>query len=179
MKIGVISDTHLTGPGLSARKIASKLIYTTDKTLEELHRVLKPHFQDVKLILHAGDAVDLIVFEMLQTFAPVKGVFGNMDSHAVRTRYPEKDVVEVEGSRIGLVHGWGSPHGLSERVKECFDESVEVIIFGHSHRAEIEKSGKVLLFNPGTPTDRRFAPYLSIGILHLENKVRGEIIRLE
>lgn len=179
MKIGVISDTHLTAPGLSARKIASKLLYTTDKSLEDLHRALVPHFQGVKLILHAGDAVDLAVFEMLETFAPVRAVAGNMDSSAVRNRYPDKEVVEAEGRRIGLVHGWGSPHGLSERVKECFDESVEVIVFGHSHRAETQKSGPVLLFNPGSPTDRRFAPYLSIGILHLENKIRAEIIRLE
>ena len=179
MKIGVISDTHLTGPGFSARKVTSKLIYQSQSSIEQLHELLKPHFADVKLILHAGDAVDLAVFDMLETFAPVRAVSGNMDSSAVRGRWPEQDVIEVEGVKIGLTHGSGSPYGLEVRVQEYFDDSVEVIVFGHSHRPLLEKSGRRLLFNPGSPTDRRFAPQRSFGLLHLENKPRGEIIRLE
>jgi putative phosphoesterase len=88
-------------------------------------------------------------------------------------------VVEAEGRSIGLIHGWGSPDGLPERVLESFDPSVEVIVFGHSHRSYCQRNGKVLLFNPGSATDRRFAPYRSVGILHLENKISGEIIKLE
>ena len=179
MKIGVISDTHLTGPGLSARKVTSKLIYTTNETLEQLQQILKPHFSGTGLILHAGDAVDLAVLEMLESFAPVRAVIGNMDSSQVRSRWPERDVVEAEGRSIGLIHGWGSPDGLPERVLESFDPSVEVIVFGHSHRSYCQRNGKVLLFNPGSATDRRFAPYRSVGILHLENKISGEIIKLE
>jgi len=178
MKIGVISDTHLTGPGLSARKVTSKLIYTTNESLDELQVILQPHFQGVGMILFAGDAVDLAVIEMLAKFAPLRAVVGNMDSSEVRSRWPQQEVVEAEGRRIGLIHGWGSPDGLPERVRECFDPSVEVIVFGHSHRSYCQKNGKVLLFNPGSATDRRFAPYRSVGLLHLEDKIRGEIIRL-
>jgi hypothetical protein len=36
----------------------------------------------------------------------------------------------------------------------------------------------VLMFNPGSALDRHFAPFRSIGILHLGEKIRGEIIRI-
>jgi len=34
------------------------------------------------------------------------------------------------------------------------------------------------MFNPGSPTDRRFAPKRTIGLLHLEDKIKGEHIEI-
>ena len=58
-------------------------------------------------------------------------------------------------------------------------EDVDVIVFGHSHTPLNEVEEGVLFFNPGSPTDKVFAPYNSIGILHVDKKIKGEIIRLE
>ncbi len=75
MKIGVISDTHLTSCD------------------DRLTRLLKDHFRDVDLILHAGDLVDLRV---LDAFAgkEVKAVCGNMDLPSVRQSLPKKLVLQ-------------------------------------------------------------------------------------
>ena len=56
MKIGVISDTHLTASkngmfGGAAQKLRSKM------TLDELRAMLERHFSGVELILHAVDFV--------------------------------------------------------------------------------------------------------------------------
>ncbi len=159
MKIGVISDTHLN---------------TFDDRLE---KIVEDHFHDVDLVLHAGDIVDL---ELLDVFkgGEVYAVSGNMDHASVREIFPEKRIVEVEGRRIGLIHGWGSPHGLEEKILREF-EDVECIVYGHTHRAVNEIKDGVLLFNPGSPTDRRFAKHNSVGILDIGKEIVGTIIYLD
>ncbi|HDH97323.1 MAG TPA: metallophosphoesterase [Proteobacteria bacterium] len=164
MKIGVISDTHLrSGDDASL--------------LTEL--VESSYFRDVDLILHAGDHVVLDVVEMALAPKRLVSVRGNMDVGEA-AELPIKRVVELAGKRIGLIHGWGSPDGLAERVAAEFaDEDVDLIVFGHSHRPYEGRVGGRLLFNPGSPTDKHFAPYNSVGIIEITGGgVDVEVIRL-
>ncbi len=159
MKIGVISDTHLN---------------ISDDRLE---RIVESHFSDVDLIFHAGDMVDLDVLDVFRG-RRLYAVSGNMDNAGVRELFPDKQVIEVEGRRIGLIHGWGSPLGLEERILREFDD-VCCIVYGHTHKASNERRGGILLFNPGSPTDRRFSKYNSLGILEVGEGIVGSIIYLD
>lgn len=71
---------------------------------------------------------------------------------------------------MGLIHGWGSPHGLDDRVGGMFDD-VDIIIYGHSHNAQNEVKNGTLFFNPGTARK-------SYGILTIGREVSGEIVNL-
>ena len=103
MRIGVISDTHIP------------------KAAQDIPRQIYREFKKVDLILHAGDLVELSVIEKLKKLAPVKAVCGNMDEHKVRAALPEKEVISLEnGIKIGLIHGFGSPHKLIETVRGEF-----------------------------------------------------------
>jgi putative phosphoesterase len=159
MKIGVLSDTHIP---VSA---------------EELPADLLKALQGADLILHAGDLVELSVLDDLRAIAPVEAVCGNMDRWDARQVLPAKRVVEAQGKRIGLIHGSGAPWSLPRRMLKEFD-SVDIIVFGHSHRPLNERRKDVLLFNPGSPTDTTFAPYPSYGVLEIGDSVRAEIVRL-
>ena len=159
MKIYVISDTHVP---VVARELPPELLRAMN---------------DAQLIIHAGDLVELSVLEELRAIAPVEAVFGNMDGWATRRPLSAKKVVEAQGKRIGLVHGAGAPWSLPERVLREF-ENVDIIVFGHSHQPLREQRGQVLLFNPGSPTDTRFAPYRSYGIIEIGESVKAEIVRL-
>jgi putative phosphoesterase len=159
MKIGVISDTHL------------------NVSNDRLEKIVEDYFLDVSLILHAGDIVELDVLNVFRGI-DVCAVSGNMDHDSVREVFPEKRILEIEGRRIGLIHGWGSPFGLEEKIMREF-ENVECIVYGHTHRVMNEIRDDVLLFNPGSPTDRRFTRYNSVGILDVEKEITGNIIYLE
>jgi len=159
MKIGVISDTHL--------KISD----------DRLEKIVEDHFHDVDLVLHAGDIVDLEVLDVFKD-KEVYAVSGNMDPDSVREVFPRKQILEIGGRRIGLIHGWGSPSGLEEKILREF-EDVECIVYGHTHRAVNEVIDGVLLFNPGSPTDRRFARHKSVGILDVGEEIVGTIIALD
>jgi uncharacterized protein len=177
MKVGVISDTHLADSGV--RKLATQIIQKISVDNETLKGLFEPHFRGVSAILHAGDLVNLSVLSMLENFGKVYAVSGNMDPAPVCEKLPQQRVVELGKFRIGLIHGWGSPHGLSEKVREKFaGEKLDCIVFGHSHQAYDQVEDGVLMFNPGSPTDRRFAPKRTIGILHLEDKIWGEHIEM-
>jgi putative phosphoesterase len=175
MKIGVLSDTHLskTSGVISAVKQA----FRNTRTINDLQTLLSQHFRGVDLIIHTGDFVDVAVLEMIQELAPVEAVQGNMDTGEIRTRLPEQKTLQVGGFTIGITHGYGAPTGILERVKGLFTD-VDAIVFGHTHRALNEVREGILFFNPGSPTDRIFAPYNSLGILDLSDSIAGRIIRL-
>lgn len=162
MKIAVLSDTHI--PVNAA----------------DLPKQVYDGIAGAELILHAGDLLDMEVFKKLSEIAPTKAVCGNMDSGAVAARLPKKDIIKINGLSIGLIHGWGPPFGLIELVKNEFkDNKVDAIVFGHSHTPVAEVKNGVLFFNPGSPTDKIFAPYNSYGILEIENgKITPRIIKI-
>jgi putative phosphoesterase len=162
MKIGVLSDTHI---GRTAQGMA----------LSE--RLLTGPFAGVDVILHAGDQV---LPELESCFSPLPwyAVRGNMDTAAVSE--PLKRVVELGGTRIGMIHGWGAPAGIEQRVlAEFARDAIDVLVFGHSHQPLCRREGDVLLLNPGSPTDRRHAPRHTVGLLTLSAGIHGEIITLD
>jgi len=158
-RIGVVSDTHIP------------------KVALDLPEVLCEEFKNVDMIFHAGDLVEMSVFEKLQKIAPTHAVYGNMDSHNVKASLPQKDIISINGFKIGLIHGYGPPARLVEVVSSEFNK-VDVIVFGHAHNTVNRKIKDVLYFNPGSPTDKIFAPYNSFGILEVGEEITGTIIKL-
>jgi hypothetical protein len=160
MKIGVISDTHI--PEAATQLPA------------ELFRA----FEDADLILHAGDILDMTVIEELSQLAEVRAVRGNMDYFNRAHLLPEMLIIPAGKFRIGLIHGSGPPFRLPERILKQF-AGMDCIVFGHTHHPHNEILDGVLMFNPGTPTDRRHASCLSYGILEVAETIRGKIITIE
>jgi len=153
VKIGVISDTHIS-----------------DKS-KHVPRVILDAFNQVDLIIHAGDLVSLGVIEELESVcSKVVVVAGNMDQEAVKKKYPVKQVLEIFDYRVGLMHGSGAPLNLIELLKGAFKEDVcDLIIFGHSHKPINERMGGILFFNPGSATDVTVACN-SYGIIELKKR---------
>lgn len=132
----------------------------------------------VDMILHAGDILQASLLDRLAQIAPVRAVCGNMDQEEACAKLPEKDIIKVEDVLIGLIHGRGAPSSLIGLVSKEF-KGVNAIVFGHSHQPFSEVKDGILYFNPGSPTDKFFAPYNSYGILEIHNKViEPAIIRI-
>ena len=158
MRIGVLSDTH---------------IHHVSKDFRDL---LDRHFSQVEVLIHVGDYTSPVVVDFLCS-KNFHGVYGNMDPFAIKAVLPEKKIVEIGGFRFGLIHGWGSPRGLEERVLAQFNQ-VDVIVYGHSHKAVNEVVQGVLLFNPGTASGFSSSGVHTIGILECGDTVKGEIVDL-
>jgi len=159
-RIGVISDTHIP---IAAQKLPA-----------EIYKA----FKGVDLILHAGDLVDISVLKDLNKLAQTQAVHGNMDSLEVQKELPAKRIVKVGKFSIGLIHGFGSPFNLMNRIKGEFTEKVDAIVYGHSHSFVNEVHEGILYFNPGSPTDKIFARHNTYGVLDLEETIKGRIVKL-
>ncbi len=159
--IGLISDTHFPRRG---KKLPQKVISTFKEA-------------NVSLIIHAGDFEDLAVINELEQIAPVSGVHGNMCNAEVRAKYPASKILHIEDLIIGVTHGSQGPDGFYERIMDTFDNGnmPDIIIYGHTHKAEQKKIGKTLFINPGSPTDRKFAKQNSIALL----KIKGSEIDIQ
>jgi hypothetical protein len=103
-----------------------------------------------------------------------------MDEKEVKNFLSEREIIKLNGKKIGLMHGSGNPNKLIELVAKAFEnDRVDVIVFGHAHYAVNETRGGILYFNPGSPSDKIFAPYNSYGIIEINgDKIEGKIIKL-
>ncbi|MFI8687409.1 metallophosphoesterase family protein [Rossellomorea sp. NPDC077527] len=152
MKIVIVSDTHMPRKG------------------RELPRTLQKDLLESHLIIHGGDFQTLDVYKEFARYGELIGVAGNVDSDELQSLLPKKRVFEVKGLKIGVTHGDGVGKTTEKRALEAFEEeNVDVIIFGHSHIPFLRFMKGVLLFNPGSPTDKRKLPYYSHGILMIED----------
>lgn len=161
MRVVVLSDTHLPAFGVRLPSEAIRAIGESD------------------LILHAGDIVQKSFLDELSGRKEVRAVLGNMDMEPLPSMLPEKRIEELEGVRIGMTHGFGAPQGIEQRVQTRFkpEDRLDVLIFGHSHIPLNRQEGGLLLLNPGSATDRIYAPNRSFAILTLERgKVEAELI---
>jgi len=159
MKIGVLSDTHV--PAI----------------MPSLPPAVFEIFRGVDLILHAGDIVELAVLDELSRIAPVEAVAGNMDSSEVHMRLPMKKIVSIGRYSVGLIHGKYRIDIQKEMIRKEF-EAVDLIVFGHSHTPFWGKIDGVYFLNPGSPTDKRFAPYNSVALLDVGDELKAEIVRI-
>lgn len=162
MKIGILADTHIPE--------------RADQLPPEIAKGLK----GVEMIIHAGDITDLKVLEALKKICPdIRAVYGNMDPDNVRQRLPEKLLINAGRYKIGVMHGYGHPGKLTEMMGEAFkNDNVDLIIFGHSHAPLNERIGSTLFFNPGSATDKIFAPYNSYGIIEINDKIHARIVKI-
>lgn len=162
IRIGVLSDTHLSNSG-DAQVFLLDLVESTLAPLD--------------MLLHAGDLVDPDLMSVFTCY-PVHVVRGNMDP--VRPNVPLKKIITVGGFKIGMIHGWGPQEGLEERVlAEFSSKALDCLVFGHSHRPVCHRRDGILLFNPGSATDRRDMPSHTVGLLEISDIIHGAILPLD
>jgi uncharacterized protein len=144
-RVAVISDTHLPR---GARRLP-------ESCLAELRRA--------DAILHAGDIASVGALEELRALGPpVHAVFGNVDEPALAKLLPEELVVELGGVEIGMRHIAVNEESLLKRFPGC-----AAVVFGHSHLPVVERRGETWLLNPGSPTERRRAPFHSMIVVRI------------
>jgi putative phosphoesterase len=146
MQVGIISDTH----GLMRPEALAALTGSD-------------------LIIHAGDIGKPEVLRALQQVAPTFAVRGNVDEGSWSARLPEQLDVAVGSMRFRVLHR------ISDLTIDPATERIAAVIYGHSHKPEIEWRGDVLLLNPGSAGPRRF----NLPITVARVRVSGSTIKPE
>jgi putative phosphoesterase len=156
MRIALVSDTHLPRFG---RALPRALVDGLRETR-------------VDLILHAGDWTEPMAIPLFEAIAPVDGVAGNNDGDELRARFETQRTIELDGFVVGVTHGhYGTGPTTLDRARSLFaGQRLDVLVFGHSHRPQVERSASgTWLLNPGSPTDKRTQPRYTWILLELSS----------
>jgi putative phosphoesterase len=134
MKIGLLSDTH---------GYLDPAIFT--------------HFEACDEIWHAGDVGPSALLDELETFKPLRVVYGNIDGKDVRCRAPEILRFRVEEVEVMMIHIGGYPGKYAPGVKKALlEQPAQLFISGHSHilKAMFDPALQCLHLNPGAAGKR-------------------------
>ncbi len=158
MHVVLLADTHVPD-GLGRRRLPDDVLAAAAAA---------------DLVLHAGDVTGATLLAELGALAPTVAVLGNND-RALAGELPERLELDLDGVRVAMVHDSGASTRRGERVRGWFPDA-DLVVFGHSHLPEHEVGpGGQVRFNPGSPTQRRRAPWRSFGELHVDG---GRIVSL-
>lgn len=162
MVVGIIADTH-----------------------GYVHPAVHEAFGDVEVILHAGDVGPVCVLDELETIAPVRGVYGNVDGPPVRGQFKETERFALEGVHFLMHHIGGHPNRWGRGVGTMLRaDRPDVFICGHSHILRIERVGELdgmLYLNPGAAGRQGFHQVKTCVRLHLSSgaATKVEVVHLD
>lgn len=139
------------------------------------HEVLVA-LENVDLAIHLGDFTQHEVAEFLRSRCILYGVHGNNDDRAIRDEFPRMQRLTLEHRTIALLHGHLGGSTALRAARAVTD--ADVVLFGHSHRPHCSMEEGRLYFNPGSPTDRRWAPTRTYGVLTLGDEVDATLVHV-
>ncbi len=170
LRIGVLADTHIP--------------YILPHLPEQVFAL----FEQVDLILHAGDLDEEEVLTQLGHIAPTLAVRGNLHLRygtLSSPHLPKAIHLNLYGYKLVLIHGrpWLAIGFLDKvrahlcrRTNEDLNRDLiagyrrafptaDIVVFGHSHRACAQRVDRTLFFNPGAVCRTRREPNPSVGLL--------------
>jgi putative phosphoesterase len=159
MRVAVLADTHFKNNKLNLPQMVIK------------------HLEGIDGIIHCGDVKEKGLLDVLEAYAPVFAVHGNVDDEGLQWKLKEKLVINLNNYRIGIVHGHGEKGKTADRAIEAFKNTeIDILLFGHSHQPLLQTKKGVLMINPGSPTVKRREKKHSMVILNLEEDLHCEFI---
>ncbi len=124
-------------------------------------------------ILHAGDVGDPTILDRLSEIAPTDAVRGNTDFGERLSALPAVVSGSAEEVAYRMIH-------QREHVPVDWQSSAQLIVYGHSHRPELEWRGRTLWLNPGAAGPRRFHLPLTVAVVTIDGpRVIPEIFSVE
>ena len=146
MLVAVVSDTH-----------------RSDSCVKSIKTLIK----DADILIHLGDNVE-DAEELEREFkGEVYIVAGNCD---FSRKYPKDRLIDIEGKKIFMTHGdlYSVKMGLNSIYYKGREIEADIVLFGHTHQAMIERTNELILMNPGSPSLPRLSKK-SIGFISIDD----------
>ncbi|WP_300382183.1 metallophosphoesterase [Clostridium sp.] len=150
-----------------------KIVVMSDSHYDERSvEVIRTYIEDADVILHCGDGAPDVEILKDSFKGEVYAVCGNCDMNCI---YPQERLLEFYGVKIFMTHGHrynvkNEYHSIAYRGREV---DASIVLFGHSHKAIIDKDQGITIMNPGSISLPYGGKKKTIGIIEIldENKV--------
>ncbi len=133
--------------------------------ISDTHGQLRPEALDAlkgsELIIHAGDVGSEDILPRLASIAPVHAVRGNVDYGEFGATLPLDAVVSWREKHLYVLHIF------AELDLDPAAAGFHAVIYGHSHKPDIQTKEGVLYLNPGSAGPRRFSLPITVARITL------------
>ena len=178
----------MTNRRIGVPQVLSRIVAIGDthaSAFEKLPQEMLQAIRGADWVIHVGDYISKDVLDGLVNLKGerFRGVCGNADPQAIRNEVPAKDLLEVQGKRIGITHpaAGEDDEDVKEQVMAEFkNDGVDAIVYGHTHDPKIALLRGIWLICPGKGYLERshFGPPTSFAIVTVGETVKGEIHRV-
>jgi len=159
MLIGIMSDTH------------DNLI-KTKKAIDTFNS------KEVEFVIHAGDFTSPFTLKLFQELkCKFAGIFGNNDGdklllqeRAEGNLHNQPYIFSLAGRKIVVMH----EHHVADALADS--GHYDLVVYGHTHKADIRKIKDTLIVNPGEVSTWLYGKS-TVALVDLK-KMEGEIIEL-
>lgn len=190
MRIGIVSDIHCNAPGLvRALELmgneVDEVICAGDTVYEfrfsdEVVEVIRKN--GIRMVLGNHEAV--LLGSQGERARSSAGV--NQDNVKWLAEQPYQLDTRVNGKRLLMAHGspfepWNEyifPHTPSFRKLAELDSVTDYVVLGHTHQAMAERSGRVLVINPGSTGEAR-DPRIGFQLSYAVLDTQSDEVRIE
>ena len=149
MKILVISDTHgYIGPAQNAIM----------------------NNPGVDLVIHLGDNWrDAHKLSLMFPNVQFECIRGNCDFAS--NNVPDERLLELGGKRVFITHGhrYAVKKDYGRLYRRALELNADLVLFGHTHTADIVEMEKCCMVNPGSTSDPRSRSPRSCAVIEIEN----------
>lgn len=130
----------------------------------ELVEITRRHKAD--LYIHCGDSELSNKSNYLKGYATVRG---NCDWSG---KFPKEETIDIGGLRFYVTHGhlYSVKSTLLHLQYRALEHDANIVCYGHSHIAHVEKSENLLMINPGSIRSPRVYKDPSYCVLEWENR---------
>lgn len=137
-QIGLISDTH-----------------------GYLSEMVAPIFQDLDLIIHAGDLDQPKILRCLGKIGPLVTVRGNMDRGSWAEDLKPTEIITVADQHLYVLHDIQMLDLVPESI------GIKAVISGHTHQPLVQQQKGVWYINPGSAAYPRNGHSPSVAVLQM------------
>ncbi|MGB0396092.1 MAG: metallophosphoesterase family protein [Flavobacteriaceae bacterium] len=129
-----------------------KKILLLSDTHGHLDQKILKYIDGADEVWHAGDIGTTAVADGISKIKPLRGVYGNIDGHELRSQFPENQIFSCQGVKVLMTHIGGYPGRYNPRVKKLIqEEKPQLYVCGHSHILKVipDRKNNLLHMNPG------------------------------
>ncbi|MGL4796802.1 MAG: metallophosphoesterase family protein [Paraclostridium sp.] len=122
--------------------------------------------KDCSLIIHAGDIGNIEIIDRLAKISKVICVRGNCDTSEELKLIPKYETIDILGLKLYIVHN----------IKDIKFEhyKYDIVIYGHSHKSNINIVNDTIYINPGSVGPRRFKLPTTMMKLYIKEGIVSE-----
>lgn len=120
--------------------------------IETVRRIVEAHIAEADLFLHLGDGISEFR-SVMEQYPQKKSIYvvGNHEDEFYHSNHFESLIITAEGHRIFLTHG-DRLHTKLDTLELRYlgkKTNAEVVLFGHTHKAQDEAWEGIRFVNPG------------------------------